>query len=102
MDKYTEILPQLRDCPECGNDEIKWCSISRRPYCDCGKWGKTNFGTDQDAIDSWNAKTEHEKYLELQAENAELRAELESLKEKYFLSHVLKNGGVDLVKEGES
>lgn len=82
MNKYTEILPQLRDCPECGNDEIKWCSISHRPYCECGNWGATNFGSDQDAINSWNKKTQHEEYLELKDENAALKARVSELEKK--------------------
>lgn len=70
-----EILSKLRDCVDCGNDDVKWCSISHRPYCDCGNWGRTNSGSDQDAIDSWNEKTEHEKYLELKASLPKLKAD---------------------------
>ncbi len=77
MMERSEILAQLRSCPECDNDEVSWCQISRRPYCNCGHWGKTNFGSDQDAIDAWNEKTEHEKYLDLKADYKQLRAELE-------------------------
>jgi len=76
MNKYSK---QLRECPDCGNDDISWCGISHRPYCECGRWGKTNFGSDQDAIDDWNKKTEHELLLEAREENAQLKSRIAEL-----------------------
>jgi len=82
MNKYKDILPQLRECPDCGNDDVKWCGISHRPYCECGKWGRTNFGSDQDAIDSWNEKTDHELLLDAKEQLKAVCAELEELQDR--------------------
>ena len=47
----------IKICPECGGGDVRWCSISVRPYCnDCSHWAPVNLGTAQDAIDAWNAR----------------------------------------------
>lgn len=44
-------------CPECGSGDVRWCSVSVRPYCnECRHWGPINFGSEQDAVDAWNKR----------------------------------------------
>lgn len=55
MNKYLNLLDV---CPNCGSGDINWCGISRRPYCnECNNWGAINFGSDEDAILSWNKRS---------------------------------------------
>lgn len=58
--EVKNIIEQLNPCPQCGSGDITWCIISHRPYCrECNNWGAINFGSDEDAIRSWNRKINH-------------------------------------------
>jgi uncharacterized protein (DUF983 family) len=47
----------IRHCPECGSGDVRWCTISVRPYCnDCDTWGPINYGSAMDAIMPWNSR----------------------------------------------
>lgn len=64
----TKALPRglIRLCPECGSGDVRWCSISVRPYCaDCHTWGSVNFGAASDAIKAWNTRASAKLDLEV-------------------------------------
>lgn len=45
----------VRFCPECGSGDVRWCSISVRPYCaECLFWSPVNYRTAADAAVQWN------------------------------------------------
>lgn len=46
----------IRQCPECGSGDIRWCGISVRPYCgECSYWGPVNLGSQGQAVARHNA-----------------------------------------------
>lgn len=54
---YENYLQQLSPCPECGAEDVAWCGISVRPYCqNCGNWGAVNYYPNgpEVAIKNWN------------------------------------------------
>ena len=58
----------IRLCWGCGSGDVGWCDISKRPYCnECGKWGRVNFGTSEDAVRQWHANLKKEgEYTEFE------------------------------------
>lgn len=64
----VDLLPRglIRLCPECGSSDVRWCSISVRPYCnDCKTWGAVHFGPASDAIKAWNKRAISKLDLEM-------------------------------------
>lgn len=54
----------IRLCPECGSGDVRFCSISARPYCnDCKYWGPVNFGRVEDAIAQWNKRLDPTSFI---------------------------------------
>ena len=52
------LIEKLDACPACGSNDISWCNISVRPYCnECGHWGRVNYGGPLDAVKAWNKAT---------------------------------------------
>lgn len=47
----------IKECPECGSGDVRFCTISVRPYCnECKYWAPVNFGTAEEAIERWNKR----------------------------------------------
>lgn len=52
------IDKRLSICPECGSGDTHFCFISVRPYCDeCNHWAPVNYGTEEESIEQWNARS---------------------------------------------
>lgn len=60
-----EYLKQLGPCPACGEHDLRWCSISVRPFCrheHCQYTIGVNHGTAEDAIRDWNEASARAQY----------------------------------------
>ena len=55
-----DVTELLMPCPVCASGDIRWDSISLRPYCnDCKHWGEINYDSYFSAIYSWNVTSKN-------------------------------------------
>jgi len=56
-DKLCSQADLIRMCYECGSGDVRWCSISVRPYCaECDTWGPVNYGSAAESVATWNKR----------------------------------------------